>query len=415
MTQTQHSQLYRQQAIDAQKSNGGSPLLKPTLSHVMASAILISLACASALFISTQPFTQTVVVRGWLQAGNQELSVTANDTSAVIERVWVANGQAVTKGDPLLKLKRNNHILLGERGIQELSEFNHIEYKNKHRQYAVSQQHTQTLMEHTKAQINAKQQQTHLVEQQLITHKQQLALYQQHWQEAKLLATQQAMPLVELEQRQLNYLAQQQQYSQLQREQWQLNAEQIRLQKVLAEHQHVFGEVNTRKKKLDIEYQKQQLSFNQGLYYTVYADQSGVVENLDANLGDSVAFGHVLMHIVPRQPYFIAKLAIPASHSGFVKVGQDVQVQLAGFSYQKYGFIEGQIRHIAKQVSIPKNMSSSAVYVAEVTLSQQHIEAKQSQQTFSSGMHIIANIEQEQRTVLEWLLEPVFELKRQAI
>ena len=119
-------------------------------------------------------------------------------------------------------------------------------------------------------------------------------------------------------------------------------------------------------------------------------------------------------HEEPRQ----AEVLVKNEDVGFVHADQRVKLKLAAYPFQKYGMIDGTVIHIgpdaADQANSPAkpggedaNAAPGLRYKALVRLDAQHLETDGSQLRLSSGMQVIAEIHQGQRTVVEYLLSPV--------
>jgi len=104
---------------------------------------------------------------------------------------------------------------------------------------------------------------------------------------------------------------------------------------------------------------------------------------------------------------------------GFVRVGQDVKVKLAAFPFQRYGMLEGTVLRIAADAaesSLDKESPRAqpetgqrevSPYKAIVKLNAQKLRAQGADWPLTPGMHVVAEIRQGTRTVLEYLLSPV--------
>ncbi|MFD2719666.1 HlyD family efflux transporter periplasmic adaptor subunit [Hymenobacter monticola] len=75
-----------------------------------------------------------------------------------------------------------------------------------------------------------------------------------------------------------------------------------------------------------------------------------------------VATSQELFYVAPPSATYIGELRVPQQNAGKVQVGQDVLVKFAGFPYQEYGAIRGQITAIA-------NISfKDSIFLARVAL-----------------------------------------------
>lgn len=151
------------------------------------------------------------------------------------------------------------------------------------------------------------------------------------------------------------------------------------------------------------------------------APQDGVIKDLaTTTVGAVVQPGTVVLTLVPQGEQLYADVNIKNDDVGFVQVGQFAQVKLAAYPFQKYGMLSGNVVRISADAteSNPQNTSNNngdasapttiANYKARVKLDQQVLSDPQGRAlAITPGMQVMAEINQGQRTVLEYLLSPV--------
>lgn len=165
--------------------------------------------------------------------------------------------------------------------------------------------------------------------------------------------------------------------------------------------------------------------FREGLM-ELRAPQDGVIKDLaTTTVGAVVQPGVVVMTLVPQGEQLFADVNIKNEDVGFVQVGQNAQIKLAAYPFQKYGMLTGKVVRIsadstelnpaaAPSDSDEGNGSSDAnaavfsTYKARVQLdSQELISPHGTKLLLTTGMQAVAEINQGKRTVLEYLLSPV--------
>jgi hemolysin D len=151
------------------------------------------------------------------------------------------------------------------------------------------------------------------------------------------------------------------------------------------------------------------------------APQAGIVKDLATHtIGTVVSPGTVLLSIVPENEPLVAEVMIKNDDVGFVYPQQKVKVKLAAYPFEKYGLLEGQVSHIGPDASEPQPNSKDSgnkdgnntsppqlTYKALVSLDTQMLQARGEQLKLVSGMQVVAEINQGQRTVMDYLLSPV--------
>jgi HlyD family secretion protein len=144
------------------------------------------------------------------------------------------------------------------------------------------------------------------------------------------------------------------------------------------------------------------------------APQAGIVKDLaTTTIGAVVAPGTVLLNIVPKDEPVVAEVRIRHEDIGFVETGQAVKVKLAAYPFQKYGMVEGTVRTVAPDVSAATTQDGRTPSPADlgfkaiVVLNAQQLTARGQPFVLNSGMQVVAEIRQGERTVIEYVLSPV--------
>ena len=168
------------------------------------------------------------------------------------------------------------------------------------------------------------------------------------------------------------------------------------------------AETDSALKKLHEEQEK--IRHKSGLL-SLRAPQSGIVKDLATHTtGTVVAPGTILMSLVPQSEPLQAEVLIKNEDIGFVHVGQQVQIKLAAYPFQKYGIIAGTIEHIGPDTTEKSGSAdapASAGYRALVRLERQQLSLENAALSLTAGMQIMVDIHQGRRTVMAYLLSPV--------
>jgi membrane fusion protein len=87
---------------------------------------------------------------------------------------------------------------------------------------------------------------------------------------------------------------------------------------------------------------------------------------------------------------------------------------LDAFPYQKFGVQQAQVLSIsgsAQTVAAPGGESSQPHYRIVAGLDKQTLTAYGAEQRLRPGMRLVADINVDERSLLEWLLEPLYSLR----
>jgi membrane fusion protein len=143
------------------------------------------------------------------------------------------------------------------------------------------------------------------------------------------------------------------------------------------------------------------------------APQGGVVGALQLNVGKQVGPATPVMSIIPEDARLEAELYVPSKAIGFVRPDAVVQLQYQAFPYQKFGSHAGRVARIAR-TAVPNSElpfpapPNDVYYVVSVRLNEQYVEAYGKREPLQSGMQLDADIWLDRRTLLEWIMEPLY-------
>lgn len=149
------------------------------------------------------------------------------------------------------------------------------------------------------------------------------------------------------------------------------------------------------------------------------APQRGIIKDLATHtVGTVVAPGSVLMSLVPQGEPLQAEILVKNEDVAFVHEKQRVKIKLASYPFQKYGMVDGTVSHLGPDAADTSNGSAKTGaeaadtsggprYKALVRLDAQHLQTDGQHLLLTAGMQVTVEIQQGQRTVMEYLLSPV--------
>jgi membrane fusion protein len=158
------------------------------------------------------------------------------------------------------------------------------------------------------------------------------------------------------------------------------------------------------------ELQKQQVRMAAEQDTTVLAPAAGSIATVLGRGGMSVAAGEPVVTLLPEGAVLEAELWLPGSASGFVRPGQGVNLRIDAFPYQKFGVQRAHIVEIAGSAGPARN-GVPPLFRARAALERQDILAFGMPQPLRAGMTFTADIVVDKRSLLEWLLEPLFSIR----
>ena len=149
----------------------------------------------------------------------------------------------------------------------------------------------------------------------------------------------------------------------------------------------------------------------------IRAPVAGVLTNIAAARGETVAESAPLAVVVPKGSGLHAQLLVPTRAIGFVAPGQEVVLRYDAFPFQRFGQYRGTVERVSRTVwsageKVGPLTVREPVYRVDVRLDAQYVTAGEQKLPLRSGMMVNADILQEKRKVWEWVFEPVLSLKQ---
>jgi HlyD family secretion protein len=140
----------------------------------------------------------------------------------------------------------------------------------------------------------------------------------------------------------------------------------------------------------------------------IRSPQAGTVHELSVHtLGGVVLAGEPLMVIVPAGANLVVEAHVPPAEVDRVRPGQTVTLRFSSFDQSTTPAIRGTLMRLAPAISFDQH-SGSAFYAGAITIPATEL-AKLGGPKLMPGMPVEAFITTERRTVLSYLLKPVYD------
>ncbi|MCL1073992.1 HlyD family secretion protein [Shewanella dokdonensis] len=410
------SSLFRKQTIEAQKQklHGDVSLAQP-LSIYNSAFIIFIVVTAIAVFLSCSHYARKETVRGYL-VPNKGLIETFANRSGNVEKLHVSEGTLVQKGDPLVTIILRRSMTSGE----ELSESLIGELKQQLDLLEVERVVNQRMLGDESARlrtaISDNQSSLSVINnlEKLLFEK--LSIQQSQQNQHKKLYQDGFLS-------KLDYQSQQEKIINIRQEientksnrvivSSQLNASQAELK--LLPHQYALKESELKRRRSDLQRQIDETENN--YRYVIRAVEAGTVAAIQIVEGEFIATNRPLMSLIPQGAELVAELLLPTRSAGFIREGDEARLRFDAFPYQRFGFLESHISRIDKallldgEARVPVNLSEP-VYRIRTQLSKQDMLAYGEAFPLRSGMLLEADIVLDRRSLLDWLLDPIYSLK----
>jgi len=409
--------LFRQQAVDKQQIRLYGPvLLRQPVSYLIAFCCLFVFSILSLLLLIFGEFARKESVSGYLVPQAGLLKVKSSRTGFVSQSP-VAQGDLVVEDQLLLSLHDPHQLLSGTSvGAQLLDKLARQETLINQRLAGLV-----SISDNQDADIKAKLAGLALERKslslQVTITQQRLRLAQE--QVARMEALSQANVAARIKVDDARNLLLQLQSTQAdfkravqtnksQMSQYQLQQKGQKLQATNDQAQLRFNLLDIEQRRLQLQGEQQTL---------IKAPRDGVATQVLAKTNELVQQGQVVMHLMPANSVLQAQLLVPTQAMGFIREGQAVNIRYAAFPYQKFGLYSGVVSQVSQTILTPNDTrdlpfpSQVAAYKVMVDLDAQFVEAYGRSIALKPGMQVSVDIRLEERSLWEWLLEPLLSLK----
>lgn len=148
--------------------------------------------------------------------------------------------------------------------------------------------------------------------------------------------------------------------------------------------------------------------------YVVTATVDGVVAALPVRRGQAVSPEAALAVLMPEGASLGADLYVPTRAAGFIAPGQPVRLMYQAFPHQKFGTGSGRIVAVSQAAVAPRDIDvlgltfNEPMYRIRVALDRTEVAAYGRDMPLRPGMLVTADIVIDRRSLLEWLLDPLY-------
>lgn len=407
--------IFRRQAVEAQKNklHGDISLAQPLSIHSVATTLVI-VAVTISLFLSFSNYARKETVRGYIVPDKGVIKTYAS-RSGIIEQLHVSEGDEVENGQSLATIVLSRSMVSGE----ELSENLIIQLERKINLLVEEKETNKQLKikELSRLKVSAVDIQSSLlvIEQldKLLVEKFKLQKKQQ-LQHDKLFVDG-YLSTLELQVQQEKFISVRQELENLKSNRVQLKSELNKVQSdlMLLPHKYSLKQADIERRLSDLQRQIDETKNNHR--YVIRATESGTVAVIQVVEGEFAIANRPLMSLIPKGAILVAELLLPTRSAGFVKKGDEARLRFDAFPYQRFGFLESKVTRIDKallldgEANVPVSLAEP-VYRIRTQLSQQYMLAYGDKFPLKSGMLLEADIVLDSRSLLDWLLNPIYSL-----
>jgi membrane fusion protein len=406
------TQLFRQEVLDHKRDTWlGEILLTRPITFPILAVLALFIACAALFYLWWGEYTKKARATGYLVPDQGLIKVYPQQTGAV-SAVNVKEGMLVKKGAVLAVISTERTSLQGDTQIE-------IAKQLALRRKSLSKEKIKTTQLYVEQADSAKKRLAQLLKEQdqldraINAQEQRIKLAEVVVARNTQLYLEKYVSELALQDKQAELLDQQNRLRDLERNkmaserdtfalQSELNNLPIREGNDLATMDRAIAEIAT----TGIENEARRESY-------VLAPQDGMVTALQIDRGKQASPGIPLMSLIPDGTRLQADLYVPSRSVGFIRVDNEARLQYQAFPYQKFGTHLGRVTKISRTAVPPQELpfpapAGDVYYVITILPELGHVVAYGKQEPLQAGMQVDADIWLDRRTLLEWILEPLY-------
>lgn len=408
--------MFRAEVIEAKKQRlFGTVIVTQPMSIYAISVTCFIVFILIFVYLSQASYSRKETVNGYLTPEKGLVKVFLNRTG-VIANIYVTEGETIEQGKEIVKIKNSQSLTTGIELSTALShelslqigyleeELNTVAKVNEKELSRIKRQITQ-LNKSLLALNNAKntnKKKVRLKENQLDNN--QKLLQKGHISQSQIdLVTEQYLDSLEANDRLDREIANvSAEISTLRSEHISL-PEQLTLKQIVINRQ--LSELKAKVTELNNQYE-----------FIQKAPESGIVTAIQPSIGTRVDPNTPLLSIIPVDSPLEIELLLPTRSAGFVQIKDKVNIRFDAFPYQKFGVVVGEISNIDKALILPADRQlpikfDEAMYRVRAKLHKQSVQAYGKEFPLKVGMIAEVDIILEKRSLLEWLLDPIYAVK----
>jgi membrane fusion protein len=406
-------QLFRQEALVHQSErHWGECSHSSPVGMGILTILILMLVFSCCWFLVTGEYHRKTRVSGVLVSDRGTVQIRA-PTEGIVEKLSVGQGERVGIGETLLIIRQGLTALDGNAlGSKLLNENLHQQELIKQLIDAERESHRVKVLQLHSEMISLERQKSWM-ENFLANEEKAGELLKHKYHRLMSLGERNLVAVNDIEASRFDWLKQDSQVQQLR----------LDLESILK----TLSGMNNRKRLLALEQQQQVVSLENDLtelhkqhlqrlseqVVRLVSPVKGHVSVINTQSDQSVITRQVLLSVVQENSALEAELFIPSRAIGFVELGQVVNLRIDAYSYQKYGMQRATISEVSQTILLPAETGGAVgikepFYKVKAKLDESIQVSLASQVILKPGMQFSAEIVLENRSLLEWLLEPLF-------
>lgn len=407
------SDLFRKEAVaHATRRLSGEVVLASSVRSRLLALLVIGLVVIGTAFVATASYARKETVSGWLTPREGMIRLAAIQ-GGVLSALHVEEGEMVAAGQPIATVTLSQTLEGGD-SFETLSTSLYAQGAAATARADAALARLEAEEDQLKARRSALGAELNEIRRRADLQAHRVDLARSEVSRAETIASQGFLPRREVEARRVALLSAEQEASEL--------------TSAILSYEREIGDVNARLAAIPIDIraaqadgasaraslEQQATQTEAQSVYRVVATVPGRVAALPMDRGQTAAPGATIAVLTAGDSALEAELYVPSRAAGFVRAGQTVRLMYQAFPHQKFGTGSGRITSVSRTVLAPSEVSipglpvSEPVFRVHVILDRAVVSAYGEAVPLRPGMLLSADIIVDRRTLLEWLLDPLY-------
>ena len=398
-------ELFRSKALEAQNVMNGRVRVAPPVSWTATTILLGTLVATSIAFASLATYSRTVEIEGSLETTSASIQIEAPSRGRV--SLSVDQGDAVAAGDHLAVTRLETIAGSGDQ-VEMRRTILREEIQRAQERAEAANRAGDSRASANISQANAARERAGALADQLDQARRQTAVALEDLERARSIADRGFLSRRDLEARESEVSRKRQEEARIAEEIARARGDAMEAEALAAEarSEALFSAQDALQSATRAQ---RGLAADDAVSETKHiSDISGTVASLPVRDGQMVEAGQLIAIVVPENTDMVAELRVPASAMTDIHEGQVIGISVDAYPYQTYGMIKTTITSLSR---IAVEGSDGPEYIVEAKMPETMMVHGEPAQLLP-GMTITARITTRERSLLEWLLEPLYAVGR---
>jgi len=410
--------LFRQEAI-AHSTNRlmGEVILAIPLSLRIYAGLAIAVVAACILFLSRATYSRHEEVTGWLVPRGGIIRVTAR-SGGTVEQILVKEGDVVAAGQPIAQMRMSPTIATGKDAGDAANVALLAEARAVNDEAAAARAKLLAEQQSLGPKIRGMKEQLAQTRAQTAFQQEQVKIAQDDLRRFQAMVVDHIVAERLVGDRRSVVLSAQQNLSRL-------YADAAAIRQQIADARNRQEAIKSELKVSDASARVSSAQVSQKIIQNsaqstdvAIATVGGRVQAIPVEQGQNLVTGATIAVITPKGARLDGELYAPSRAIGFVRPGQQVRLMYLAFPHEKFGAQQGRITSLSRTILSPSEVQIPGVDVKQpvfrmrVALADQGIHAYGEYVPLQPGMLLTANIVFDHRTLLQWLFDPIYAVRK---